>query len=307
MKKVFITGEDGMLAREIEYQLNVDNEYSVINGSNTNHIPKTFKTRYSWTPEFDIRNYEEVKKYLSNADIVLHTAAICGSDKCIEDIELTKECNISGTLNVAKVCLENDIKLVYFSTTAIYDPYRTSYLGKTIFENSPQLPITYYGATKQAGESIVRSLLPKDKLLIIRPCFIYGSARDTSSNISKILYSLLSNEKLTFLINPELRKDYTFVGDYGRALKLLLDMNVVGDFNISAGQPIVYGDIIKIIEAVTERTILIDYVPEKDYLGEHLVDNSKICRLGWSPLVRLQKGVAQQWEEIQYVKILGSR
>lgn len=302
MKRIYITGEDGMLAREIKHQLENDKNYFLVDGSEEDIFPKTFKTKYSWAPEFDVRNYEMVKKYLSNVDIILHTAAICGSDKCIEDIELTKECNISGTLNVAKVCLENNIKLIYYSTTAIYNPYVTSYLGGNIYESSPQLPITFYGATKQAGESIVRSLLPKNNLLIIRPCFIYGSARDTSSNISKVLYSLLTNRKLTFLINPKLKKDYTFVEDYGSALKLLLDTESIGDFNISAGHPLVYEDIIKTIEKVTSKTPSIDYLAEEDYLGNHIVDSSKIRRLGWIPKVSLFEGVARQWEEIQKVE-----
>ena len=55
MKRVFVTGEDGMLAREIERQLFSDTKnYDVVNSCNIINTKKNFKTNLSWAPEYDI-------------------------------------------------------------------------------------------------------------------------------------------------------------------------------------------------------------------------------------------------------------
>ena len=70
--------------------------------------------------------------------------------------------NIIGTSNVVKVCSQNNIKLIYFSTNYVYPGVKGNYS-----ENDPVLPINNYAVSKLGGECAVQMY---HNSLILRIC-----------------------------------------------------------------------------------------------------------------------------------------
>ncbi len=100
--------------------------------------------------------------------IILHCAALTDIIFCEEHPDLAYEINVVGTYNVAKICREKKIKLIYISTCAVFDgtkknPYR---------EMDQPNPINVYGRTKWLGELVVRDLVSDS--LIVRTSWLFG-------------------------------------------------------------------------------------------------------------------------------------
>lgn len=154
MKKVLVTGANGMLGQDLCPTLE-DNGFETVETDVEN---------------MDITNIEAVRSFVKNAapDAVVHCAAYTNVDKAEEEPELARKINVLGTENVAKVCAENDIPLVYISTDYVFDGTK----------NEPYLPydeinpINVYGQTKADGEKAV--LENCEKYYITRTSWLYG-------------------------------------------------------------------------------------------------------------------------------------
>ncbi len=83
--------------------------------------------------------------------VVLHTAALSRPMKIHEhNIIKSIELNIVGTANLVKICSKLKIKIVYFSTSYVYEGRKGNYS-----EDSPLKPFNNYGLSKLGGECSV--------------------------------------------------------------------------------------------------------------------------------------------------------
>lgn len=153
-KKILVTGANGMLGQDLCPILE-DEGYEVVETDVHN---------------LDITKYDVVKNVLSKEvpDIIIHCAAYTNVDKAEEDIDTARLINSVGTENIAKVCSDMDVILVYISTDYVFPgdgnrPYKP--------EDAPS-PLNNYGLTKFEGEEAVRKYC--QKYYIARTSWLYG-------------------------------------------------------------------------------------------------------------------------------------
>jgi dTDP-4-dehydrorhamnose reductase len=132
--KILITGGSGLL------------------GSNLIKILKDNHQIFSPTSkELNITNFVAVANYINNTrpDIVIHCAAIAkfliAENKPIDTIDT----NIIGTCNVVKACMLYDAKMVYISTSHVFDGKKGNYSVDDSIN-----PLTKYSKSKVAGEMV---------------------------------------------------------------------------------------------------------------------------------------------------------
>ena len=154
MQKILVTGAKGMLGQDLCPILE-DNCYEVIETDIHN---------------LDITNLKMVQEVLikEKPNYVIHCAAYTNVDKAEEDIETPSKINVLGTENLAKLCGEIGITLVYISTDYVFSgeknsPYKV---------NDSREPINNYGLTKKLGEDIVKKYC--NKYYITRTSWLYG-------------------------------------------------------------------------------------------------------------------------------------
>ncbi len=83
--------------------------------------------------------------------IVLHTAGLSRPMNIHEtDIKKSIDLNIIGTANLVKVCSRYDIKIIYFSTSYVYEGSIGNHK-----ESDPVKPFNNYGISKLGGECSV--------------------------------------------------------------------------------------------------------------------------------------------------------
>lgn len=134
-KKIVITGDTSRFAKTLK---------KFFNGKNIKYLNKK---------EFNILNFRQIDKYLKKRKIkvLIHMAGL--SRPLVDhDVEINKsiDLNIIGTCNVVKACKNNNIKLIFFSTSYVY-PGNKNYSS----EKDSLLPFNNYGWSKLGAESAV--------------------------------------------------------------------------------------------------------------------------------------------------------
>ena len=141
--KVLVTGANGMLGQDLCPTLKKAN-YEVIETDIHN---------------LDITKLNNVKEFLEKEkpDFVIHCAAYTNVDKAEDDIEAARLINKTGSENLAKVCGENSITMVYISTDYVFNGEN----NKPYLPNDKTNPINNYGLTKLEGELAIQKYCKK--------------------------------------------------------------------------------------------------------------------------------------------------
>ena len=73
--------------------------------------------------EMDITDAKKVDEVIKsgNYDAVVHCAAWTAVDKAEDEVEACTKVNVDGTKNIANVCKELNIPMMYFSTDYVFD------------------------------------------------------------------------------------------------------------------------------------------------------------------------------------------
>ncbi len=177
--------------------------------------------------KLDIRKKDATIELISkiHPDLVIHTASLTNIDLCETDKKLADSVNIKGTENVLMGCQKIDCKLVYISTSFVFDGKKDRY-----FEEDQSSPATYYGLTKLKGEQIVKnSTLPFLILRTDQPYDWKESWQQTNS-VLRVLETLgkgkILNEIIDWYNVP------TYLPNLVNALEKLISLNLTGVFHV---------------------------------------------------------------------------
>ncbi len=157
--------------------------------------------------EFEINDFNMMKDYLSNRkfDTLLLAAAFTSPPEVDKNPIKAMRTNIGGTANVAELCNELGLKLVYISTDYVFSGEKGNYA-----ENEELLPQNLYAWSKLGGECAVRMY---SKSLIIRTSFCenefpYSKAfvdqftsRDSVDTIAELILKLVKVTDLTGVLH----------------------------------------------------------------------------------------------------------
>lgn len=163
--------------------------------------------------EFDITDLEMTKKFIVNAkpDAVIHCSAYTAVDKAEENEDICYKVNAVGPENIAKVCKELDIKMIFISTDYVFPG-----TGDCFYNPEDTTgPLGAYGRTKLAGENKVKEIL--DKYFIVRISWVFGI---NGANFIKTMLRLSETHDALTVVADQIGSP-TYTVDLA---KLLVDM-----------------------------------------------------------------------------------
>ena len=217
---ILIIGGSGFLGYYLHHGLIVSKE-KIISTYNKNRIKEE---NFCY---LNITNKKNTIKLIHKLrpDTIVYAAGITDVDLCEKNKKLAKAINIDGIKNVIEGAKNLGSKIVYISTSLVFDGSKKFYL-----ETDKTNPISYYGKTKLEGEkAVINSGLPN---MIIRTDQPYGWKKNWHH----------TNSVLRILENFENSKEYneivdwyntpTFVNDFVTATMKLLYKKNVGIFHI---------------------------------------------------------------------------
>lgn len=211
----------------------------------------------------DVRDRRVVRDAIDGVDAVVHLAALIDVEKSVNDPVETHDVNVTGTLNVLKEAVREDVKrFVYASSTAVYGEGNPLPLS----EDCPPRPISPYAASKASAECYCRAFYRSYGLgtIILRYFNLYGPRQGHnpySGVIARFLDNALSGKPLVVYGDGEQTRDFMYVDDVVKATMLALESNdsVVETFNVCTGKPTTVNELAQIVEEITGRNLHIVY------------------------------------------------
>jgi len=111
--RILVTGGAGFIGSHlVDRLMNEDNEVVVLDNffaGKIENIQHHLGNRNFHLIKGDVRNLEDVKKAVREADVVFHLAAIVNVPLSIENPLLVNDANIQGTLNLLEASLKKNI------------------------------------------------------------------------------------------------------------------------------------------------------------------------------------------------------
>lgn len=298
--RFYITGGAGFIARHLKKKI-IQRGHSIVSDADLIAdgmitVPKTGEicvhrnSESSWAKTFE--------KY--QVDIVVHNAALVGTDVvALNPVESTLT-NIQGSYNIVRAANSVDTRVCYMGTTVIYDT--PAYQNQQILEDSVRKPLTYYGVQKLAGEQIITSMAKRWS--VVRPLFAFGDEGDMNSLIAKSIYASLQNkESVDIFLDPTKIKDYLHVSDYCEAVCMICESRRGWgtDFNVAAETPHTAAEIMHLVSRTVGKNVekIVRWHPKTDYLGNHRLSSAKVRnQIGWLPRLSLIDGIKATHEWI---------
>lgn len=164
--------------------------------------------------EMDITDEAAVRRVLEEVrpDKMVHCAAWTAVDAAEDQVEMCRKVNALGTENIAKMCGELDIPMIYLSTDYVFDGEGT----RPWEPDDPVVkPLNVYGQTKYEGELAVEKYT--DKYYIVRIAWVFGV---NGKNFIKTMLNLgKTHDTLTVVDDQIGTPTYTY-----DLAKLLVDM-----------------------------------------------------------------------------------
>ena len=238
MKKILITGSNGLLGQKLIYQLIGYPDYQVFatsRGENRTLIKK----RYEYIP-LDITQEQEIQETFDyvKPDIVINTAAITNVDACEDEKKECWELNVEAVQYLATACEKYNAHLIHVSTDFIFDGVSGPYN-----EESLPNPISYYGESKLAAEEIVKN--SSCKFSIVRTVLVYGVVDNMSrSNIVLWAKGALETGKELTVVDDQYRTP-TLAEDLAHGCILIAQKGAEGIYNISGDEYMCITDLVK--------------------------------------------------------------
>ncbi|MDE2990944.1 MAG: dTDP-4-dehydrorhamnose reductase [Chloroflexota bacterium] len=152
--RVLVTGGGGQLASYLAQQLPVESTVALARA------------------ELDVTDAGSVERAFTEHTpaVVINTAAFNHVDQAETEFDHAFRVNAQGPLNLARACAAASAMLVHVSTDYVFGGQSAR---TPLSEDALPAPVSVYGASKLAGEHLVRGAAPRH--LIVRTCGLYGS------------------------------------------------------------------------------------------------------------------------------------
>jgi dTDP-4-dehydrorhamnose reductase len=231
MRKILITGSNGLLGQKLVYKLKANPKFSLIaTARGENRLVD--KAGYIYE-SLDITNLENVKAVFTSykPDVIINSAAMTNVDACETDREGAWLMNATAVQYQVDVLesLQNDSykpHFIHLSTDFIFDGTH----GPLTEEEKPN-PLSYYAETKLEAEKIVQK--SKLKWAMARTVLVYGIVDNMSrSNIVLWVKGNLEGGKTINVVDDQFRTP-TLAEDLADGCILIAEKKAEGIFNIS--------------------------------------------------------------------------
>jgi len=161
-----------------------------------------------------------------NPDVLIHTVALAGVDLAEKDHKLADKVTVDSTKNIIEGCKRTKTKLVYVSTTYVFDGKKQIFV-----EGDNPEPQTYYGITKLRAEKLVQKSNIKNLILRTDQPYYWIEKWQRLNSVIRVLNTLRTNSVLN-----EITDWYnvpTYVPDFVKVTKTLVNNNEEGIFHVT--------------------------------------------------------------------------
>lgn len=280
--RVFVTGVKGQLGYDVMNEL----EKQGLEGIGVD------------IDEMDITDADQVNKVIKEAapDAVIHCAAYTAVDAAEDNEEICRKVNAQGTENIAKVCEELDIKMMYISTDYVFNGQ-----GERPWKpDDEREPLNVYGQTKYEGELAIEEHVKK--FFTVRIAWVFGV---NGKNFIKTMLNLgKTHDHLTVVDDQTGSPTYTY--DLARLLVDMIQTDKYGRYHATNEGICTWYEFACEIFKQAGMNVSVAPVSSDEYPAKakrpsnSRMDKSKLTANGFTPLPTWQDALSRYLKEIEY-------
>ena len=248
-------------------------------------------------------------------DAIVHLAAQAGVRYSLENPRAYLDANVTGTFNVMECARELEVEhLLMASTSSVYGANEDMPFDE---REKCDTPLTFYAATKKANEAMAHSYAHLWNLptTMFRFFTVYGPWGRPDMALFKFTKGILEGTPIDIYNNGEMHRDFTYVTDLVRGIRLLIDtppvrpvskdeiadydsLSPVAPFrvvNIGNSDKVRLMDFVEAIEAECGREAVKNFMPmQKGDVPATWADATLLQELtGYRPQTEFREGVRQ--------------
>lgn len=293
-REFFVTGCSGFIGSHLVTRL-LSNGH-IVTGYDLIH-PQDAHPNFEFI-EGDILDLERLQASIVKPDGIFHLAAQTKVPDSTRNPAYDFRVNAQGTFNVLSCA--SDARFIYASTNTVYG---TASVPTT--EAHPLRPVSFYGASKAAGELYCSAFngilgLPAISLRLYN---VYGPG-----NAKGVMYDLVrklqrEDNTLEILGTGLQKKDYVYIDDVIDAFVLAYDRGIPGEsYNIGSGSATTVNEIVELICKLMGLRPDIYRTGGKSWEGDvesTQADLSLFASFGWEPKVDMKQVLQDLYKWIQ--------
>ncbi|HEU4806179.1 MAG TPA: NAD-dependent epimerase/dehydratase family protein [Nitrobacter sp.] len=324
MRRIFVTGSAGFIGFHL-CQLLLDEGFAVVgfDGMTDYYDVRIKERRHQMLLQNQhfsahvgrLEDFDTLRDLMLDTQpgAIVHLAAQAGVRYSLENPRAYIDANIVGTFNVMECARELAVQhLLMASTSSVYGANEHMPFDEL---ERVESQMTFYAATKKANESMAHSYAHLWNLptTMFRFFTVYGPWGRPDMALFKFAKGILNGTPIEIYNNGEMYRDFTYVGDLVRGIRLLLDtppvrpesreaieegdsLSPVAPFrvvNIGNGDKVRLLDFIEAIEEECGREAVRNYLPmQKGDVPATWANTDLLKRLtGYRPGTDFREGV----------------
>lgn len=263
----------------------------------------------------DILQTDILQSAFEGADGVFHLAALWLL-QCHEFPRSAFDVNVRGTFNVMEACVAKGVqRLVYSSSASVYGDAVQEPMG----EDHPYNNKNFYGATKIAGEAMLRAFHHRYGLNYVglRYMNVYGPRQDYHGAyiavIMKMLDAIDQGRSPTIMGDGSEAFDFVAVEDCGLANVCAMKSDVTDqNYNVGTGKRTSLKELAELLLEITDCKEPINYAPRsqatlvRNRIGSPI---KAAAEIGFSATIDLREGLRQliDWRASHKAEVMSRR
>ena len=237
----------------------------------------------------DLRSADDVRRAVEGMDGVFHMAVL-PLNPSTENPRLCLEVNVDGSFNVFEAAHQLGVKKVVFSSAS-------SVYGDTLEvmdEQHPLMARTVYGASKIAGEALLRALASTFKLdyVTLRYMNVYGPHMGFGL-VHSVLTRIASGQAPTINGDGSQSFDFVYVSDVAGATVRAMEADVSDEtFNVGSGEEKTVRDVVFTLLELTQSPLQPEFKDVQVPMLRRVGSSEKAARLlDWKATVPFNDGM----------------
>ena len=309
MLKLLITGGLGFIGSNLVDSLSKKKHKIKI-------LTKTFSKKNNIKNSYDkveiekinLTNFKRLGQIIEKfkPDIIIHLAGNTSHSKSFEEPLEDIDSNSKTTLFMLEKIRELGLscKFVLGSTFIV--------IGKPtklpVTESTPCNPTTIYGTNKLASEhfcKIYHDVYGLDTV-IFRITNSYGPREQvisTKNAVNFLIYEAFNRKEISIYNKGKFFRDFIYIDDVVSGINVILKKGKSGElYWISSGKKTWFYEFANILEKNTNCKVVYPKTPtytKKVDVGNFIVNNVKLRKLGWSPKISVNVGIKKTLDYFQ--------